>query len=53
MNKYYIVITDSRDLFGPYTFKKAIKEQNYWREFSVTTIILKEVVDIDGKEVKE
>ncbi len=51
MNKYY-VLTNGRELFGPYTFKRAIQEQNYWREFSVAAIILKEVIDIEGKEVK-
>lgn len=51
MNKYY-VLTNSRELFGPYTFKKAIQEQAHWRNFSVESIILKEIVDSEGKEVK-
>lgn len=51
MNKYY-VLTNSRELFGPYTFKKAIQEQNFWKGFSVAAIILKEVIDSEGKEVK-
>lgn len=51
MNKYY-VLANSRELFGPYTFKKAIQEQNFWKGFSVSAIILKEVIDTEGKEVK-
>lgn len=51
MNKYY-VFTNSRELFGPYTFKEAIQEQNFLRTFSVAAIILKEVIDAEGKEVK-
>lgn len=51
MNKYY-VLTTITGLFGPYTFKKAIQEQTRWKELSIDAIILKEVIDTEGKEVK-
>lgn len=42
----------NRELQGPYSFNKAIKEQDIWRECGVLTIILKEVVNTTGDVVK-
>lgn len=52
MNKYYIMHLHNRELQGPYSFKKAVEEQDIWREFGVLTIILKEVVNTTGDVVK-
>lgn len=50
-NKYYVLL-ENRNIYGPYTFEKAIHEQNEWRDCGRVSIILKEAIDIEGKGVK-
>lgn len=49
MYLYYVMDVGNRFLEGPYTFKQALqKQKDHWWP----TVILKLVVDRDGKEVK-
>lgn len=43
---------NNRELYGPYTFRKACAEQECLRVFGVLTIILKEVVNTEGGMVR-
>lgn len=46
--KYYLYWPSSMSIYGPLSFKEAIRE----REKAAHTIILKMVVDEQGREVK-
>lgn len=50
VNRYYILL-DNRKVFGPYTIKMVITEQKQWEDIGRKTIILKEIIDINGKMV--
>lgn len=51
-NNYYVLVTDTRKLEGPLSFKEAMCRKVVYDTFSVFTQILKTVVDEQGKEVK-
>lgn len=46
---YYLYVIPWGNLYGPYTFREAMTAKENYIE---PTIILKEVVDRNGKEVK-
>lgn len=49
---YYVMLVKDNTVCGPYKFKDAMKEKNYWDNFGEKTVILKVIVDVNGKEVK-
>lgn len=51
-NNYYIHVTDTRKLEGPFSFSEAMGRKVYYDSFGVFTKIMKVVVDESGKEVK-
>lgn len=53
MNKYYLYSLTINFIFGPYSFKTCMKEWQWRKDIGETCVILKEVVDKDGRNVKE
>lgn len=51
VNKYYVYHFGGR-CDGPYNFKEAIREKRYFDNIADYCMILKEVIDFEGKEVK-
>lgn len=49
---YYVLVTGTRRLEGPLSFKEAMHRKSEYDIFSEMTQILKIVVDESGKEVK-
>lgn len=49
---YYVMSIEKGIFGGPYSFKQATKERDYWETFGVDCVVLKVVIGIDGKEVK-
>lgn len=52
MNNNYYVYHFGGKTEGPYTFKQAMKEKEYWDSIHDWCRILKVVVDFTGEEVK-
>lgn len=55
-NNYFVIIQNERiehdRVEGPYNFREAERERNWWQSFGNKSLILKLVVDENGKEVK-
>lgn len=52
MNKKYYVKIGSDRVDGPFTLREAEKERNWWDRFGEKSIVLKLVINEEGKEVK-
>lgn len=52
MKNYFVFIKEDERIDGPFNFREAERERNFWQRFGYTSSILKIVVDYEGNEVK-
>lgn len=50
--RFYVKILGSDIVHGPYTFKEAVSERNWYETIGEMAEIYKTCVDTNGKEVK-
>lgn len=49
---YYLYFPIKQEIFGPYSFKIAMKHKEMWDNLDEQSQVLKIVVNEDGEEVK-